>query len=108
VTHPRRTIALAAAALLLPASAFAAGTKTVAVKDDVFAARSITVSQGTRVRWVWKGDRPHNVTVTKGPVRFRSSTRTYGSFARTLEKKGTYVILCTIHQPDMRMTVVVR
>jgi plastocyanin len=114
MTH-RKTLRVAAvlttAAVALPggAVAMAAGkTKRVSVKDDKFVAKSITVSAGTKVKWVWKGDAPHNVTVTKGPAKFHSSTKTSGSFTKKLTKKGTYKLLCTIHAPDMTMTIKVR
>jgi plastocyanin len=97
--------ALAAGALAIPA--FAA-TKTVQVKDNVFAPKTITVSKGTTVKWVWKGKAPHNVKVTKGPARFSSTTQTKGTYSKKLTKRGTYSILCTIHAPDMKMTVKVR
>src|SRR4051812_43326877 len=99
------TTALAAGALAIPA--FAA-TKTVQVKDNVFAPKSITVSKGTTVKWVWKGKAPHNVKVTKGPAKFSSTTQVKGSFSRKLTKKGTYSVLCTIHAPDMKMTIRVK
>jgi plastocyanin len=99
------TTALAAGALAIPA--FAA-TKTVQVKDNKFVAGSLTVSKGTTVKWVWKGKAPHNVTVTKGPAKFKSTTQVKGSFSKKLTKKGTYSILCTIHAPGMKMTVKVR
>jgi plastocyanin len=66
------------------------------------------VAKGTTVKWVWKGKAPHNVTVTKGPARFRSTTQVKGSFSKKLTKKGTYNILCTIHAPGMKMTVTVK
>ena len=97
--------ALAAGALAIPA--FAA-TKTVQVKDNKFVASSITVSKGTTVKWVWKGKAPHNVIVTKGPAKFKSTTQVKGSFSKKLTKKGTYSLLCTIHAPGMKMTVKVR
>ncbi|HMJ34096.1 MAG TPA: plastocyanin/azurin family copper-binding protein [Baekduia sp.] len=97
--------ALAAGALAIPA--FAA-TKTVSVKDNLFAPKSITVSKGTTVKWVWKGKAPHNVKVTKGPVKFSSTTQTKGTFSKKLTKTGTYSILCTIHAPDMTMTIRVK
>jgi plastocyanin len=93
---------LAAGALAIPA--FAA-TKTIQVKDNKFVASSITVSKGTTVKWVWKGKAPHNVTVTKGPAKFKSTTQVKGSYSKKLTKKGTYTILCTIHAPGMKMTV---
>jgi plastocyanin len=99
------TAAVAAGALAIPA--FAA-TKTVQVKDNVFAPKSITVAKGTTVKWVWKGKAPHNVKVTKGPAKFSSTTQSKGSFSKKLTKKGTYSILCTIHAPDMKMTIKVK
>jgi plastocyanin len=99
-------VAVAAGSLAVPA--VWAATKTVQVKDNKFVAASITVRKGTTVKWVWKGAAPHNVTVTKGPVKFKSTTKTKGSFSRKLTRKGTYTILCTIHAPDMKMTVRVK
>ena len=97
--------ALAASAFAIPA--FAA-TKTVQVKDNVFVANSITVSKSTTVKWVWKGKAPHNVVVTKGPAKFKSTTQVKGSYSKKLTKKGTYSLLCTIHAPGMKMTVKVK
>jgi plastocyanin len=82
-----------------------AKTRSVSVKDDVFAPKSITVKKGTSVKWVWKGKHPHNVTVTSGPVKFHSSTKKKGAYTHRFSKKGTYKILCTIHAPGMKMTV---
>jgi plastocyanin len=45
----------------------------------------------------------HNVAVTKGPVKFRSSFKTSGTYSKTVRTAGTYTIVCTIHQPDMTM-----
>jgi plastocyanin len=97
--------AVAAGAFAIPALA---ATKSVQVKDNVFVAKSITVSKGTTVKWVWKGKAPHNVTVTKGPAKFKSTTQVKGSFSKKLTKAGTYTILCTIHAPGMRMTIHVK
>jgi plastocyanin len=95
--------ALAAGALAVPA--VWAATKSVQVKDNKFAPTSITVKRGTTVKWAWKGSAPHNVTVTKGPVKFHSKTQTSGSYSKKLTRKGTYSILCTIHAPGMKMKV---
>jgi plastocyanin len=97
--------AVAAGAFAIPALA---ATKSVQVKDNVFVAKSITVKKGTTVKWVWKGKAAHNVTVTKGPAKFHSTTQVKGSFSKKLTKAGTYTILCTIHAPGMKMTVKVR
>lgn len=94
-----------AGALAVPALA---ATRTVQVKDNKFVANSVTVKKGTTVKWVWRGDAPHDVTVTKGPAKFKSSVKTSGSFSKKLTKKGTYSIVCTIHAPGMKMTVKVK
>jgi plastocyanin len=98
--------AVAAGALAVPT--FGAATKTVNVRDNRFDPASLTVTAGTTVKWVWKGKAPHNVKVTKGPATFASTTQTKGSFSKKLTKKGTYSILCTIHAPNMKMTVRVK
>ncbi|MDX6701363.1 MAG: hypothetical protein QOF26_1589 [Baekduia sp.] len=97
--------AAAAGALAIPALA---ATTTVQVKDNKFAPTSITVTKGTTVKWVWKGKAPHNVTVSKGPAKFRSTTQVKGSYSKKLTKAGTYTILCTIHAPGMKMTLKVK
>ncbi|MDX6688178.1 MAG: hypothetical protein QOF86_4306 [Baekduia sp.] len=97
--------AAAAGALAIPALA---ATTTVQVKDNKFAPTSITVKKGTTVKWVWKGKAPHNVTVSKGPAKFRSTTQVKGSYSKKLTKAGTYTILCTIHAPGMKMTLKVK
>ena len=106
MTHLRPVLAVvAAAALVVPASAFAA--RRVALKHDSFSRTSLTVGKGTKVRWRWSGGL-HNVTVVSGPVKFRSSTKRSGSYSHVFRRKGTYKILCTIHAPEMHMTIRVR
>ena len=108
----RVSIALTAITALVASAAIAvsafAATKTVAVKDDVFAPKKVTVKKGTTMRWVWKGSAPHNVRVTSGPAKFRSATQTKGRFSKKLSKTGTYKLVCTIHDPRMSMTIKVR
>jgi plastocyanin len=104
------TLALATTgALAVPALA---ATKTIRLGDNYFVKKgtqpTITVKRGTTVKWIWPGSGvPHNVTVTKGPVTFRSPTKTKGSYAKKVSKKGTYFISCTIHS-GMNMTLKVR
>ena len=106
------TVLICLAIAALTATAALASTKTFTVGDNYFVRQGKppvrTVTRGTVVRWVWKGKLPHNVTVTSGPTKFHSKTQLKGSFSRKLTKKGTYKILCTIHQPNMAMTVIVR
>ena len=85
-----------------------AGTTTVAVKDVKFVPKTLTIKKGTTVKFVWRGVAPHNVVVTKGPQKFRASTRKKGSYRFTFKKAGIYRILCTIHAPDMKMRITVK
>lgn len=98
-------IALIAAAAVV---AHTAAVKDVAVRDDFFSPKAVTVSKGAKVRWGWKGKSVHNVSVTSGPAKFRSDFKTSGSYTRKLTKKGTYRILCTVHAPSMKMTIKVK
>ena len=90
--------------------AFAA--RTLKVGDDYFVRKgdppTVIVTKGTRVTWRWVGDDFHNLVVTRGPRKFQSDYQDSGSFSRKLRRRGTYKIICTVHAPDMRMTLKVR
>ena len=90
-------LALAAAAVLAVPAAFAGASKTVKVEDFKFTPKVLTVKKGTKVTWKWTGAVQHNVTVLSGPQKFHSKTITKGTFAQTLNKPGTYQIVCTLH-----------
>ena len=92
------------AAALLATTAFGA-TKTVAVKDNFFSPKSISISKGTKVTWKWRGTSFHNVTVKTGPQKFHSKLQQKGSYSHTFTKAGTYTLLCSVHAPGMKMTV---
>ena len=85
----------------------ASATKRVRVGDLFFRSRSITIQSGDTVRWVWVGREPHNVTVTRGPRKFGSRTKTDGAYRKRLSRRGTYRYICTLHPDDMRGRVVV-
>jgi plastocyanin len=94
------------------AAAPAAAARKVSVGDDYFGRSStpptVTVSKGATVQWNWKGTRQHNVVATrKGRTRFQSALKRSGSYTRKMTVRGTYRIVCSIHQPDMRMKLVV-
>ena len=99
--------ALAVGACAAAAVPALAATKTVAVKDDFFSPKSMSVNKGTTIKWAFRGKSPHNVTVISGPVKFRSGNKSSGTFSKKLGKKGTYKIVCTIH-PGMNQTITVR
>jgi plastocyanin len=100
-------VAVTAAAFAVPA--LAASTKSVKVGDDYFVKNgtkpTVTVKAGTTVKWVWGGHAPHDVRVVSGPAKFASSVQVKGTFSKKLTKKGTYKLICTIHQPSMAMTL---
>jgi plastocyanin len=89
--------------------AIARPQKSVKVGDDYFVRDSgspkITVKKGTRVTFRWKGSSLHNVHAISGPRRFASDYKRTGTFSKILRKKGTYKIVCDIHQPDMKLTI---
>jgi plastocyanin len=101
---------VAAVSAIFASQAFAA--RTLKVGDDWFVRKgdppTVTVSKGTRVTWRWVGNDFHNLRVTRGPVRFHSDYQDSGRFSRKLRKRGTYKIVCTVHQPDMAMTLKVK
>ena len=102
---------VAALCAVLAAQAMAAG-RTVKIGDDFFVRKgstpTVTVKRGTRVTWRWTGKDMHDVVVVKGPRKFGSSVKTRGKFSKRLKKAGTYTIVCSIHQPDMKMKLRVK
>ena len=111
----RAAAALVAAACLAAPAAAASGTtvKRVKVGDDYYGPTHLTVKPGTLLRWVWLSDNgdSHDVKLTTAPhgvKRFHSaSAATDYTFSRKLTRRGTYKIVCTLHQ-DMTMTIRVR
>lgn len=101
-----RRIALlvaAAGALALPAQA---ATRTVYVTDDGYSTNYLKVKKGTKIVWRFDARRGHNVTVDTGPTYFASPTQSFGTFTRTLARRGTYVLYCSIHNFEMTVRVV--
>jgi plastocyanin len=46
--------------------------------------------------------------VRAGPERFALPARNSDAFSHEFDEPGTYQIVCALHAPGMRMTVVVR
>jgi plastocyanin len=107
-------VSMLAAGLLVSSAAPAlAATKRVKVGDNWFVRSSgvptVTVNEGDKVTWVWRGDSLHNVTVKRGPDKFRSPSKTSGKFSKRVGATGSYTIVCTVHgQSDQSMKLVVR
>ena len=107
-------LALLAAAAGLPAvfAASAPSATKVNIGDNYFVRPSgvptVTVSEGTRVRWVWTGESLHNVKVKRGPAKFESPSKTGGRWSKVVRETGTYTIICTVHGgKDQKMKLVV-
>lgn len=103
---------IAATALCAFAGTALAATRTVKVGDNYFVRSkgvpTVTVSLNTTVKWNFSGDSPHNVTVSKGPVKFHSPTKSSGSYSKKVTRRGTYTIYCSIHGAgDQKMKLVV-
>jgi plastocyanin len=107
-----RPLPLALVLALVLAAPAAAATKNVKVGDDYYVRSgsppTVTVMKGTTVKWNWRGRRQHNVVVQRGPVSFQSALKRSGSYSRTMRRAGTYRIICSIHAPDMAMTLKVK
>ena len=99
-------VLIAAASAVLATQALAA-TRSVKVGDDYFVRKgsvpTVTVRKGTTVTWRFAGKDLHNVKVSKGPAKFGSSYKDSGTFSKRVTRTGTYTIVCSIHQPDMKM-----
>jgi plastocyanin len=100
---------LAVSALLIVAAPALSKRKSVEVDDNYFvregAPRTVSVKKNDTVVWKWEGSNPHDVTVKRGPVKFRSKVKTSGTYSKKMTRRGTYKIICTIHAPAMRMTL---
>ena len=107
-----RPLPIALTLALVATAPAAAATKNVKVGDDYYVRSgnppTVTVKKGTTVRWNWKGSRQHNVVVQSGPTRFQSALKRSGSYSKKMRRVGTYRIVCSIHAPDMAMTLKVK
>jgi plastocyanin len=104
--------ALVAASLALAAAGGAvtgraARSKTVRLTaNNTFKPKSIRIGRGTTVKWVWRGGF-HNVTGRR--FHSRTTARVGATYRHKFRRRGTFRIVCTIHQTiGMKMTVRVR
>jgi plastocyanin len=102
----RRVVAVAAVAGAFLLSLFAASSLGAATGPLVhirgnsflnykFAPRKVSVAPGTKVRWRWNSNAPHNVTFQK--LGEASDTAASGSFSLKFNTPGTYRYVCTVH-----------
>ncbi|MEZ0293731.1 MAG: hypothetical protein ACAH82_14395 [Solirubrobacteraceae bacterium] len=110
----RKLIApLVIAGLLGPAVAPAVAGAAIKVGDNYFVRPSgvpvVNVAKGAKVTWKFRGKSVHNVSVSRGPARFRSPTKSSGTFTKKVTRTGTYTLICTVHGArDQKMKLVVR
>jgi plastocyanin len=110
--HIPSAVGLAAAVALGGHSALstAAATRTIIVKDDVFAPKKVTVKRNTLVTWRWARDSGAHDVVSRGKRKFRSSDiKASGTHRYRFKKAGTYRYVCTLHiEEDITGQIVVR
>jgi plastocyanin len=83
--------------------------KSVVVDHLAFSKRNLLVSRGTTVRWSFRDDQLHDVTVASGPRGFSSPHQGAGGrFAQKLDTPGTYRLFCSLHPVAMTQRIVVR
>ena len=77
-----------------PDSSALRATKTIAMKDDFFSPKSVTVAKGTTIKWVNRGDSAH--TTTKAGV-WDKTLSSGQSYSRKFKKAGTFKYICKFH-----------
>ena len=90
-----------AGSALAKGGAHAAGSTTITLHDSYFSPKSVSVSKGSTLRFVWAGRLPHNLVGPGANV----SARVKGSYSVRASRSGSY--LCTIHR-GMKVSVKVR
>jgi plastocyanin len=79
----------------------------VALSDNSFKPKKITVSVGTTVQWTNLGRHQHTVTSSTGL--WDSGEMAPGErYSHTFTEAGTYPYYCTIHAQEMRGVVIVK
>jgi len=101
-------LAVTAAVLAIPALA---RTRSVSVRDNVFSPRSLTIQRNDVVRFVWRGRNPHDIRTRRRPRGGNSVSverKRRGTYSKRFTRRGTYTLVCTVHPPNMRITIRVR
>ena len=106
--------AAAPAALAVGATTSKGKTRKVTVNDNYYGPSKLTVHVGDSVDWVWTDavTDVHDVKLNsapKGVKKFASDPLASGDdFKRKLTKAGTFKIICTFHEEEMKMTITVK
>jgi plastocyanin len=107
--------ALGLGAAVMPAQAAKKPVKKVVdIGDYYFSPEKLTVKKDTYVIWEWPagGGDGHNVVLRKGPKgvkKFESDVFFADEkYRKKLTVPGTYRIVCTLHEDQMKQTIVVK
>ena len=101
-------------ALAFPSTIGAAKTYTVKTGDDFFSPTSRTIKKKDLIKWVWVGEdgKPGETinehTIVESKNRFKSATKTSGTYTVRFKSAGKFVIYCAEHPDDMKLTVRVK
>lgn len=105
-----RLVVAALLTFLLAGTAEARKPPTVTVGSNFYAAQFKSVKAGSKVKFRWEGGGfdVHDVNVEKGPTKFRSPLQAGGTFTSKKLKAGKYVLFCSQHPEEMRMSFKVK
>ena len=78
--------------------------KQVVVGDNYYRPKTATISDGTTVKWINQGKKPHTVTSTTGL--WDKRLKPGASYSRTFSKVGTFKYYCRIHTGQVGKIVV--
>jgi plastocyanin len=83
---------------------------TVTVGSNFYAPTFKSVKAGAKVKFKWEaaGFDVHDVNVEKGPTKFRSPLQAGGTFTTKKLKAGKYVLFCSQHPEEMRLSFKVK
>ncbi|MGI9556878.1 MAG: plastocyanin/azurin family copper-binding protein [Solirubrobacterales bacterium] len=72
------------------------------VVDRVFLQPNVRVDRGTKLKWKFRSQELHNVTLANGPAAVAGPNLDGGRvFERRLREPGTYRFFCSLHPTDM-------
>jgi plastocyanin len=83
------------------------GPSEVAVRDNSFEPKTITVPAGTTVRWTSYGSHRHTVAADDGSWG-QKELEPHAIYSHTFTEPGTYSYHCAIHPESMRGTIIVK
>lgn len=82
-------------------------TITVKLIDSRFTPSALSLRRGDFLRFVWAGQRAHNLIGASVPRSYRAAKRRHPALTLPLKRKGTFLYLCSLH-PGMTTSVRVR